>query len=1147
MVFMSFSGKYTNNNPDFDNKDFDFFEEYNKIKSKKKQISFCVSYIQNKLKHQFISAIVGAGFSKNAGQQFPDWANLLVDAYIEMCDNLDKRDKNESFEDYKKNVVSIIHRRGEPLVASEYERYKGIREALDLYIEERIAKVQKENLNLEVHQEFLNLNWCDVITTNWDCLLEKANERLNVYSLVKNAKDLRITNKKRIVKIHGSIREKNSKSKYEFDGCFDHLYVITEKDYEKYHENHEGFSNFMKVKMLENSLCLFGFSGTDWNFRFWIKELKRMMSKGGETKNLNPIFLFDVSTEPHDLAEIQFFENNYIIPLKVDDVLNCIGCDLNLKQQSTCQKFSQIFKFFAPPKEQLAPELNEHKKGGLLLKNFLNDTSEKAFEKLISEYPKLPRFGLFNLSYTRVTIRKIQSSLYFVDGWTEKEYLFVYLWCTNNFLSLSHLFTRNQVESIVKRYIREKYYLEYASEFADIVFKYFVDNDDEAGIDSFALNIGRKNDDLVLYHKTKLYIKKLEFQKLHTVLKEWTIGKEREVRPRYLLGKINAMIAFDNSRFASPHSEQIYELMEKALKICNNENDFQLRAFILLYYKSYLFKTGKKIPDDIQSELEALRYRKCDYPYDFLESLRCAENEEPVKPNSKRRFQNTKKISIDNFEELTSERILNFFDYTALPMNFFLSEQNFMFLIEENKAYSDFLMRLFPLAIPYYGRDSDEDFLRCVVPSILRNLDSDQTKYLFERTLLIFESKLQKKEDFRSFCYIMDEFIKRVEKPLQEKYYKIFWEKFFCHDGQQSALENLVQMGRVWGIYEPFIKILLNIANEEICKRILDWVIERKMSEEVDAFSGYLSYYDAIVSNVNMKSFLKNYFNSPQVMRTFAKSINRSLYLILDAYDLQSPEMKKKAKDYLANNMTLDINPYFVKVCYTPKLKSSLLKLIIQKNYNRDKSSEWPISEYLEVLCEIRKLNIKELDLICGLIRKRLQRQIDDARKGIDSLFDWDLERYFEVIKKAALDLHAEKIGSIRDCLDILEPVYKGESNELLRCGWLNIENGQELRNKFYKAFSFAEFLHKEDVFVQCIRLMLAKIITWDDPIFEAVLQIFVNKCSTDVWRSRLTMDDEVKFYVACLVEKFQKDIPMCYDDLFIKEKISELKRIFGI
>ena len=1147
MVFMSFSKKYTNNNPDFDNKDFDFFEEYNKIKSKKKRISFCISYIQNKLSHQFVSAIVGAGFSKNASQEFPDWANLLVDAYVEMSNNPGKRDEGESFEDYKKNVASIIHRRGEPLVASEYERYKGIREALDLYIEERIAKVQKENLNLEVHQEFLNLNWCDVITTNWDCLLEKANERLNVYSLVKNAKDLRVTNKKRIIKIHGSIREKNSKDKYEFDGCFDHLYVITEKDYEKYHINHEGFSNFMKVKMLENSLCLFGFSGTDWNFRFWIKELKRMMSKGGETKNLNPIFLFDVSTEPHDLAEIQFFENNYIIPLKVDEVLNCIDCDLNVKQQGACQKFSHIFKFFAPPKEQLAPELDMCKKGSLLLKNFLNDTSEKAFEKLVDEYPKLPRFGLFNLSYTRVIIRKIQSSLSFVDKWTEKEYLFVYLWCTNNFLSLTHLFKRTQIESIVKRYIREKYYLKYASEFADIVFKYFVDNDDEAGIDSFALCVGRKNDDVVFYYKTQLYIKKLEFQKLNAALTKWTIGKEKEVCPRYLLGKINAMIAFENSRFASPCSEQIYELFEKALDVCGNENDFQLYVFVLLYYKSYLFKTGKKIPNNIQSELDTLRYKKCDYPYDFIEALRCEKKEEPVKPNSKRRIQNTKKISIDNFEELTTERILNFFEYTALPMNFFLSEQNFMLLIEENKAYPDFLVHLFPLAMPYYGRDSDEDFLRCVVPSILRNLDTVQTKCLFERTLQIFENKLRKKEDFRSLCYVMDEFIKRVEGPLQNEYYKIFWENFFCDNGQSSALKELVATGRIWGIYEPFIRVLLNITNEDTCKRILDWLIERKISEKLDAFSGYLSYYDAIISNEKMKSFLKEYFNSPQVMETFAKSMDRSLYLVLDAYALQPSKMKKMAKDYLANNMTLDINPYFVKVCYTPKLKSTLLELITRKNYNIDKSSEWPISEYIYVLCEIGKLNAKELDLICRLISKRILRQIDDARKGDDSLFDWNLERYFEVIKKATLDLHAEEKGSVRECLNLLEPIYKEKSDELLKCDWLNIENGQELRNKFYKAYSFAEFLHKEDRFVRCIRLMLAKIITRDDPIFEAVLQIFVNKCSTDVWRSRLTMDDEVKFYVACLVEKFQKDIPMCYDDLFIKEKISELKRIFGI
>jgi len=88
------SGKnYTSTYPDFDNREFDFFNEYNIQQKKKNEISFCLAYIQDKLQHQSVSAIVGAGFSKNASSFFPNWAELLTDAYLEMNPLEDKEKK----------------------------------------------------------------------------------------------------------------------------------------------------------------------------------------------------------------------------------------------------------------------------------------------------------------------------------------------------------------------------------------------------------------------------------------------------------------------------------------------------------------------------------------------------------------------------------------------------------------------------------------------------------------------------------------------------------------------------------------------------------------------------------------------------------------------------------------------------------------------------------------------------------------------------------------------------------------------------------------------------------------------------------------------------------------------------------------------
>ena len=272
-------------------RNYDFFDDYYKRGSERERLELSLRFIAEKLNEKSMSAIVGAGFSWNSNPSFPDWANLLVDAYIEIYPDKSQRKDNELEIAYRKRIADVIRKEGEPIVAAKYEKYKGRRESLDLYIENHILPIQQEPQNLSVHEDFLKLNWCDVITTNWDNLLERADKN-NRYEVVYSAKDLKYSNRDRIVKIHGSLRNESEKrdQMYEFDDCYDHLYLITEKDYENYPINHEGFSNFMKVKILENSFCLFGFSGNDWNFRYWVKELKRIMTKGGNSSNLNPIF-----------------------------------------------------------------------------------------------------------------------------------------------------------------------------------------------------------------------------------------------------------------------------------------------------------------------------------------------------------------------------------------------------------------------------------------------------------------------------------------------------------------------------------------------------------------------------------------------------------------------------------------------------------------------------------------------------------------------------------------------------------------------------------------------------------------------------------------------------------------------------------------
>ena len=182
-------------------------------------IEKCLAYIIEKLKDGQMSVMIGAGFSKNANPKYPTWAELLVSAYCQIHSKCEKtlterkkeniKKENIKKENIKKENIKKEINKNPSRVAQEYIDMKGKREDLDIYIEDILTPIgcDKET-NLALHKILLSLNWNDVITTNWDGLLEDAEGINSRYEIIKSAKDLKIKNHKRIIKINGSLRSK---------------------------------------------------------------------------------------------------------------------------------------------------------------------------------------------------------------------------------------------------------------------------------------------------------------------------------------------------------------------------------------------------------------------------------------------------------------------------------------------------------------------------------------------------------------------------------------------------------------------------------------------------------------------------------------------------------------------------------------------------------------------------------------------------------------------------------------------------------------------------------------------------------------------------------------------------------------------------
>lgn len=145
------------------------------------------------------------------------------------------------------------------------------------------------------------------------------------YNVVKDAYEISLSStQKTIYKIHGSLRESKD-AEYGFDGDSHTQYIITQEDYDTYHERHEAFVNMMRIDLLRNRFCIMGVSGGDANFLTWINWVKDVLDKTRDRekqeakKQHQSFFVYSGSKDmPEDM--MLMLKNHYIQPVILKDL-----------------------------------------------------------------------------------------------------------------------------------------------------------------------------------------------------------------------------------------------------------------------------------------------------------------------------------------------------------------------------------------------------------------------------------------------------------------------------------------------------------------------------------------------------------------------------------------------------------------------------------------------------------------------------------------------------------------------------------------------------------------------------------------------------------------------------------------------------------
>lgn len=244
--------------------------------------------ITESLKANRCSVLVGAGFSRNADSgsvfapSFPTW-NELADTFYEKLYSI------------KPEGVHYLN----PLNLAEQVEAAYGRSVLNQLLMSRIPDTQYSPSIL--HTKLLSLPWRDIFTTNYDTLLERACQEITSkrFNIINGKEDLvSSSDAPRIVKLHGTFPSHRP-------------FIITSEDYRRYPREFAPFINTVQQSLLENTLCLIGFSGDDPNFNQWVGWIHDNLGM----ENSPQIYLFSHEDYPH--AQKKLLDRKKVIVLNI--------------------------------------------------------------------------------------------------------------------------------------------------------------------------------------------------------------------------------------------------------------------------------------------------------------------------------------------------------------------------------------------------------------------------------------------------------------------------------------------------------------------------------------------------------------------------------------------------------------------------------------------------------------------------------------------------------------------------------------------------------------------------------------------------------------------------------------------------------------
>ena len=232
--------------------------------------------LRGAIRDEKLTIFVGAGISKSSG--LPDWESLM---------NMIRDELETDEKDYLK-------------LAQFYYNHLKDNKSDEKYYRKLSEFIPKDKKPSVIHELIFKLKPKNIITTNWDNLLEiSAKNQILIYETISKDEDLIKSDLHNyIIKMHGDIDNKNI--------------VFKEEDYIDYSKKFPIIENYVKSILSTNVTLFMGYSYSDINLKYIIKWLQHHSSH-------KPKILFlDVSGKTQD-HQINYLEDYGITTILAKD------------------------------------------------------------------------------------------------------------------------------------------------------------------------------------------------------------------------------------------------------------------------------------------------------------------------------------------------------------------------------------------------------------------------------------------------------------------------------------------------------------------------------------------------------------------------------------------------------------------------------------------------------------------------------------------------------------------------------------------------------------------------------------------------------------------------------------------------------------